>query len=299
MQNKRDFIGYGNNVNFHWPKKNKLAINFIINYEEGAEQNILNGDETSESYLVDIPNIMPLKNQRHLSCESMFEYGSRTGIWRLVNLFDEYKIPLTFFCCGLALECNEIFAKYLKQSNHEVAGHGYRWINYRDVDYTTEKQHFEKTINTIIALTSKKIYGWYTGRSSENTQKLISSHNFLYASDSYADDLPYWQSYENKMQLIIPYNLENNDMHYVTCPGYASPDDFLQQLIFNFDCLYRESSHHATLMTIGLHPRLSGKPARTETIRKFLDYILPYKNIWFCRRYEIADYWAAHYPCQG
>ncbi len=296
MQIKRDFIGYANNIKkFHWPKKYQMAINFIVNYEEGAEQNILDGDQYSENYLVDIPQIQALKSQRHLSSESMFEYGSRVGIWRLANLFDEYKIPLTYFCCGLALERNTVLAHYLKESSHEVAGHGYRWINYRNIDYKVEREHFEKTINIIKDLTHKKTYGWYTGRSSENTQKLIFTNNLLYSSDNYADDLPYWQQYEEKAQLIIPYNLENNDMHYVTSPGFATPNDFLQQLIFNFDCLYRESKNNPTLMTIGLHPRLSGKPARTEVIRKFLDYILPYENIWFCRRFDIAEYWIKNY----
>lgn len=293
---QRDFVGYADALDsFKWPNKYKIAINFIINYESGAERNILDGDAASESYLVDIPEIQSLKNQRHLSSESMFEYGSRTGIWRITHLFDKHQVPLTFFVCGLALERNPLFANYLKKSQHEVAGHGYRWIDYGNIPLAMERKHILKTIRIIESATNKKVYGWYTGRKSVHTRDLIVENNLLYDSDSYSDDLPYWLNYPKKAHLVIPYNLENNDLHYITGAHFNSPNDFLSQLIFNFDYLYEESKKHATLMTIGLHERISGKPARTEALRRFLHYVLQHKKVWLCRRQDIANFWHQHY----
>lgn len=285
---ERDFVGYGQNIpKIVWPKKARLAINFILNYEEGSEQNVLDGDSESESYLTDLPGVCALKGGRQLSVESLFEYGSRTGVWRLLHLFDEFNIPITLFATGLALERNEPLCQKLRESPHEVAGHGYRWINYREVSKAVEQKHIDETLKTIQKLTGKQPIGWYTGRRSENTRKLIVDAGMKYDSDSYADDLPYWVPLENKSHLVIPYNLDANDFRYGTVPGWSSGEDFLYYLKSTFDCLYREGK----LMTIGLHPRFSGRPGRAEVLRRFIEYIKQYKDLWICRREDVANLW--------
>lgn len=296
----RDLIGYGEKPPIvHWPKHARLAINFILNYEEGAEMNVLNGDLQSENYLVDIPQVTSLVGQRHLSAESMFEYGSRVGIWRLLELFTEYKISLTIFAVGLALERNMPLARNLQLSTHEIAGHGYRWINYRDIAKNEEQIHIDKTMAILHKITGKNITGWYTGRCSQNTRELIVAAGLTYDSDSYADDLPYWVIVANKPHLIIPYSLETNDFRFSTCPGWNSCEDYYQNLKAAFDCLYREGKQHPKLLTIGIHPRLSGRPGRCEALRRFIEYIDKFNDIWICRREEIATFWYQHYLPAG
>ncbi len=292
MEISRDFVGYGlHPPKVQWPRFARIAINFVLNYEEGAEQNILDGDSESESYLVDLPGVIPLKNKRHLSSESMFEYGSRAGVWRLLELFNKYKITATLFMTGLALERNPELADYLKESLHEIAGHGYRWINYSNVSEDVELEHIYKTIRLIETSTHKKVKGWYTGRRSLNTRKLIVKAGLQYDSDSYADDLPYMVQVSKKSHLVIPYSLETNDARYAIFPGFNSCEDFYLELKNTFDCLYREGSNNPKMMTIGLHSRFSGRPGRSEAVSRFLEYILQFDNIWICRREEISDYW--------
>lgn len=288
----RDFVGYQASLpHISWPNQARLAINFVINYEEGGESNILDGDQYAENFLVDIPGMTILKNQRHLSSESMFEYGARVGIWRLLHLFEEYQLPATIFAVGLAIKKNPHLFLKLSKSTHEIAGHGYRWLNYATLSEAIEQQHIQQTLQ-LLQSSGKTISGWYTGRKSLATRQLIVEAGLSYDSDSYADELPFWVTVAGKPHLIIPYALDTNDCHYATAAqAWRDGNDFFNYLKNTFDCLYRESQTQAKMMTIGLHARLSGRPGRTEILRKFLDYILPHKDIWICRREEIAHHW--------
>ncbi|STY29546.1 polysaccharide deacetylase [Legionella wadsworthii] len=283
----RDLVGYGpNDSNFTWPNNAKLAINFVINYEEGSELSPILGDAQAESLGADFPFISQTKGKRNLSIESFYEYGSRVGIWRLIRLFDHYKIPITFFVTGHALVLNPLFSEYLAQHHHEVAGHGWRWINYSNIPRNIEKKHVLLCIETIEKLTGHKARGWYTGRKSEHTREiLLEIGNFIYDSDSYADELPYY--IDN--HLIIPYSLDCNDFRFAITPGFSDSNAFYNCLINTFEYLYQEK--RLAMMTIGLHPRLSGKPDRCLILRKFLEYLLKFQDIWITRRIDIAQYW--------
>jgi peptidoglycan/xylan/chitin deacetylase (PgdA/CDA1 family) len=292
----RQFIGYANDPPiFRWPHGTKIAVNFVINYEEGSERNILDGDEAAENIFVDIPNVQVIPGTRHYSIESIFEYGSRVGIWRLLNLFDHYAIPTTIFAVGFALQRNPSLCEYLRHSSHEIAGHGYRWIDYRNIDSNREKIDITKTIALINELTGKSVYGWYTGRCSDHTRALLAETNIEYDSQSYADDLPYWIDNAGKPLLIIPYGLETNDIRYCTAPGWGNAEDAFLHLKYAFDNLYREGEIHPKILSIGLHPRLSGRPARAEALRKFISYIID-KSVWFCTRQDIATFWRKQFP---
>lgn len=289
---ERDFIGYGNQLPIvKWPQQGRVALNFVLNYEEGAERNIMDGDDQAEDYLIDWPKYTTIQGKRSLSSESLFEYGSRVGVWRLLSLFDEYKLPLTLFATGLALERNLPLAHQLKLSTHEIAGHGYRWINYSQMDESLEREHIQKTMRVIQSLTGKKVKGWYTGRVSDNTRKLIVEANLVYDSDSYSDDLPYWMKVNDKKHLIIPYALDTNDARYATCPGWDTGAAFFQYLKDTFDALYLEGKTDPKMMTVGLHSRFSGRPGRCQQLKNFLEYVLKFNHVWICRREEIADYW--------
>lgn len=269
-----------------WPNNSKIAINFVINYEEGAELSPLNGDPIAEFYGGEFPLVKPNTGQRHLGMESLFEYGSRAGIWRLIRLFDQEHIPVTFFITGFALASNQALCQYLKNCSHEIAGHGWRWIDYKDIDIKVEKKHIQQTTQTIKDLTGHQIAGWYTGRRSAHTRDLlIKIGGFLYDSDSYADDYPYFI----KNHLIIPYSLDCNDFRYSTSPGFNYPDQFFHHLKDTFDYLYQEN--RKCMMSIGLHPRFSGHPGRCLAIEKFIQYIKQFDDIWITRRIDIAKYW--------
>jgi len=283
----RDLVGYGKQgPDIQWPKKAKLAVNFVINYEEGAELTPINHDKTAEVYGGEFPMANKPKGKRHLSMESLFEYGSRAGIWRLIRLFDNENIPLTFFITGFALTLNPDLCDYLKGETHEIAGHGWRWIDYATVSRTIEKNHIQQCIQTLEQLTGQRPQGWYTGRRSEHTLKLLKEiGSFLYHSESYADDYPYF----NAGQLVIPYTLDCNDLRFGTSPGFGCPDDFYNHLKNTFDYLYAEN--RACLMTIGLHPRFSGHPGRCMAVKQFIDYMKQFPDIWLARRIDIAHYW--------
>ncbi len=285
-------IGYGpEEWDFLWPNKAKIAINFVLNYEEGSELTPLNGDAYAETGGADFPFAPKDKGQRNLSMESFYEYGSRVGLWRLLRLFDNYQTPLTFFITGQALILNPLFANYLAQQKHEVAGHGWRWIDYANIPRTVEKEHMLLCIEILSQLTGQRPKGWYAGRRSENTRDLLLEiGGFVYDSDSYADELPFYI----EKHLIVPYSLDCNDFKFTTNPGFASPHAFYEQLISTFNYLYQEK--HPAIMTVGLHPRLSGKPARCLVIKQFLDYLLQYKDIWITRRIDIANYWLEKNP---
>lgn len=289
---QRDLIGYSHHFpKVVWPHQARLALNFVLNYEEGSEANILDGDDHSEGYLTDLSGATALKGERHLSVESHFEYGSRAGIWRLLHLFDEYHIPLTIFATGLALERNLPLAEILKHSQHEIAGHGYRWIDYRTVSEVVEREHILKTIQIIQTLTHKKVVGWYTGKRSVHTRKLIVEAGLQYDSESYADDLPYWVKESDQNHLIIPYQLDTNDFRYAITPGWNTGEDFFQYLKASFDCLYREGMKSPKMMTVGLHARLSGRPGRCEALYRFINYVKQFDQVWVCRREDIANHW--------
>lgn len=293
---QRDFIGYGgNSPRFSWPNNCKLALNFSINYEEGAESNIIEGDRFSENHLCEMPRIA-LRGERDLFSESIFEYGARVGIWRLLRLFEKYNISTTLWTVGKALERNPEVATEAAQLGHEIAAHGYRWLNYHEIDRETEAQHIEKTIAIISNLTGNRPYGWFSGRCSFNTRQLLCENRFLYDSDSFADDLPYWQAVDDKWHLIVPFTIDNNDAKYFIAPGFSTGNDFYQYLRASFDTLYEESSQSPKMMSVCLHARISGRPGRTHAIEQFIKYVQQHKDVWICKRLDLAKFWTNTFP---
>ena len=298
MKDNRNYIGYGkNNPKITWPNNAKLALQFVLNYEEGGENSILNGDDHSEIFLSEIIGAQPIKGSRHMNMESIYEYGSRRGFWRIYDEFVKRKIPLTIFGVGLALQKNLEICKAIKNSNFEIASHGYRWIDYQYIDQEIEIEHILKCYNLIKDLFGEYPSGWYTGRISPKTRELvIANTNILYDSDSYSDDLPYWEHIGNKKHLVIPYTLDNNDMRFATNQGFNTGDDFFNYLKDSFDCLYNEGkNHNPKMMSVGLHCRLIGRPGRMQSLIKFLNYVQGFEDIWICQRKEIADHWYQNY----
>ena len=293
----RDMIGYGSKEpKVVWPNNAKLALQIVLNYEEGGENNILHGDKHSETFLSEIIGAQAFKD-RHINMESMYEYGSRRGFWRLHKLFQEKKIPITIFGVGMALERNPEVCEAIKNGNYEVACHGWRWIDYQNVKKSTEKKDMKLAIKTIKKIFGKRPFGWYTGRCSPNTRDLVfDDGGFLYDSDSYSDDLPYWEYKKNKKQLIIPYTLDNNDMRFATNQGFNSGDQFYTYLKDSFDTLYEEGKTNPKMMSVGLHCRLIGRPGRIQSLKKFLDYVLKFNDVWICKRIDIANHWIKNYP---
>ena len=295
----RDLLGYGGSPpQVQWPQGSRVTINLCINYEEGAEACRLDGDPNSESWLTDMPGIRPLSSARHYTCESLFAYGARAGGWRLLGLLEELDLPATLFVCGQALERNPALPIAFAKAGHEIAGHGYRWLDYRTIPEAIEKKHIRKTLEAIESLTGYHTSGWYTGRRSENTRQLIHDAGLAYDSESYADDLPYYVSIKDKHHLVIPYTLINNDARYSMSPGWGDPEQAFQSFKNTFDCLYREGASSPKLMTIGLHTRLSGHPGRSEALRRFLIYAQDHEHIWFCRREDIANFWLERCPAE-
>ena len=289
----RDMIGYGSKaVNTQWPGNAKIAVQFVINYEEGAENCILHGDKASEAFLSEIVGAPALEGVRHMNMESIYEYGSRRGFWRLHKLFSDRKLPVTVFGVAMALARNPEAVAAMKASNWEIASHGLRWIDYQYIDIEVEREHMQQAIKIHEQVTGNKPLGWYTGRSSPNTQKLvIENEDFLYDSDSYADDLPYWVDGKQKPHLVIPYTLDVNDMRFATNQGFNSGDQFYTYLCDTFNTLYAEGPEEAKMMSIGLHCRLVGRPGRIASLTKFLDYIEKFDDVWVCRRDSIAQHW--------
>ena len=292
----RDLIGYGSKkINIKWPNNAKIALQFVLNYEEGGENCVLHGDKTSEVFLSEIIGAQPIKG-RHLNMESIYEYGSRRGFWRIHDLFKQKKIPLTIFGVGMALERNKEVCKAIKKANYEVASHGWRWIDYQNVSKAKEKKDMKLAIKSIKKNFGNRPLGWYTGRCSPNTLDLVVEEGgFLYCSDTYNDDLPYWIKKGNKKQLMIPYTLDNNDMRFATNQGFNSGDQFFSYLKDSFDALYLEGKKSPKMMSVGLHCRLIGRPGRIQSLRKFLNYVLSFKNVWICKRVDIAKYWIKNY----
>ena len=292
----RDLIGYGSkNLRVKWPNNAKIALQFVLNYEEGGENCVLHGDKTSEVFLSEIIGAQPIKG-RHLNMESIYEYGSRRGFWRIHNLFKQKKIPLTIFGVGMALERNKEVCKAIKKANYEVASHGWRWIDYQNVSKAKEKKDMKLAIISIKKIFGNRPLGWYTGRCSPNTLDLVLENGgFLYCSDTYSDDLPYWIKKGKKKQLMIPYTLDNNDMRFATNQGFNSGDQFFTYLKDSFDALYLEGKKSPKMMSVGLHCRLIGRPGRIQSLRKFLNYVLSFKDVWICKRIDIAKHWIKNY----
>ena len=292
----RDMIGYGSKEpRVTWPNNAKLALQIVLNYEEGAENNILHGDKNSETFLSEIIGAKAIKD-RHINMETMYEYGSRRGFWRIHKLFQEKKIPVTIFGVAMALEKNPEVCNAIKNGNYEIACHGWRWIDYQNVKKSVEKKDMKLAINTIKKIFGERPLGWYTGRCSPNTRDLVfEDGGFLYDSDSYSDDLPYWEYKKNKKQLIIPYTLDNNDMRFATNQGFNSGDQFYTYLKDSFDALYDEGKNNPKMMSVGLHCRLIGRPGRFQALKKFIDYVLKFDDVWICKRVDIAKHWIKNY----
>lgn len=292
----RDMAGYGESPpKVSWPGNARLAVQFVINYEEGGENSVLHGDEASETFLSEISGARPYP-ARHLSMESLYEYGSRAGFWRLHRLFNEFSFPVTVYGIAMALERNPEAVQAMLASDWEIASHGYRWISYQSVPEHIEREHLHKAVEIHTRVTGERPLGWYTGRDSPNTRKLVNEYGgFLYDSDSYADDLPYWCMDFEAPHLIIPYTLDVNDMKFASPQGFSTGDQFLNYLTDTFDTLYEEGKTHPKMMSVGLHCRIVGKPGRTAALRKFLSYISGKPDIWVCRRIDIANHWHAHH----
>ena len=298
MSYPRDLKGYGRTPpQAEWPNGARLALSIVLNYEEGAEYSVLHGDPHSESILSDLGVASPLIGARNLNIEQLYGYGSRVGIWRLLDLFGERRIPLTVYAVGMALERNPDVATAIVAAGHEVASHGWRWIDYQDMPEAEERQHISRAVATIERLTGQRPLGWYTGRPSPNTRKLVVAEGgFLYDSDAYDDDLPYWVTVDGKGHLVIPYSFDNNDSRFTRSQGFDLADEFFAYLRDGFDWLYAEGAKTPRMMSVGLHCRLIGKPGRIGGLTKFLDHVRRHDDVWLCRRVDIARHWHARHP---
>jgi OHCU decarboxylase len=293
----RDLVGYGRNPPHpRWPDGARICVQFVINYEEGGENNILHGDRASEAFLSEIVGAQPWLGQRHMSMESIYEYGSRAGFWRLWRMFTERNLPVTVYGVATALRRNPEAVAAMKEANWEIASHGLKWIDYRDFSVEEERAHMKEAIRIHTEVTGERPLGWYTGRTSEHTNRLVAEEGgFLYSADSYADDLPYWEQHGDRQQLIVPYTLDANDMRFATPQGFNSGDQFFAYLKDSFDTLYAEGETSPKMMSVGLHCRLAGRPGRAAALARFLDYIGSHENVWVARRIDIAHHWIRHH----
>ena len=292
---ERNFIGYGPNVpQIQWPGNAQIAISFVVNYEEGSERSILDGDIHHESN-GEVPSPVP-PDQRDLFNESFFEYGSRVGVWRLLDILDKYGAKATFFSCALAMERNPQVAKQVVERGHEICGHGYRWEEYHSMDRDTEKESISKTIESLTQTCGERPLGWFTRYgASVNTRELIAEEGgFIYDSISFNDDLPYFVNVKDKPWLVLPYSMETNDARFWR-GGLVSTGDFYEYLKDTFDCLYEEGKTHPKMMSVGLHCRISGRPARSLAVEKFLGYVNNFPNVWIAPRIDIANWWLTNY----
>jgi len=301
----RDLIGYGRRpVHPHWPNGARIALQFVLNHEEGGENCVLHGDAASETFLSEIIGAQPFR-ARHMSMESLYEYGSRAGLWRVLRAFESRKLPLTIFAVATALQRHPEAVAAYRELGHEIACHGLRWISYQDIDETTERRHIAEAVHILKTLTGVAPLGWYTGRDSPNTRRLVVEHGgFSYDADSYADDLPYWTQVDlgarRVPHLVVPYTLDSNDMRFATAQGFNCGKQFLGYLKDAFDVLYREGDpdglNAPKMLSVGLHARLIGRPGRIGALEQFLDYVQSKQHVWICRRIDIADHWIATHP---
>lgn len=291
----RDMCGYGQRPpQAGWPDGARIAVQFVINYEEGGENCVLHGDAESESFLSEIVGAVPIEGQRHMNMESIYEYGSRAGFWRLHRMFTERDLPVTVFAVAMALERNPEAVAAMHSSSWEIASHGYRWVDYQFVDEATEREHFRKAMEIHERETGERPAGWYLGRCSPNSHRIASEEgDFVYNSDTYCDDLPYWDRSFATPQLMVPYTLDANDMRFATPQGFNSGQQFLDYLKDSFDVLHAEGGR---MMSIGLHCRLAGRPGRAAALGRFLDYVTAHDDVWVATRLDIAKHWRANHP---
>ena len=299
----RDLIGYGPNPpRANWPGNARIAVQFVLNYEEGGESNVLHGDEYSEQFLSEIIGAAPYQD-RHMSMESIYEYGSRVGVWRILREFQRRNLPLTVFAVATALQRHPDLTAEFQRLGHEIACHGLKWIHYQNVGIDIEREHMREAVKIFQELTGEHPLGWYTGRDSPNTRSLVVEHGgFLYDSDNYGDDLPFWTQVDlpnggaKQPQLVVPYTLDTNDMRFATPQGFNSGEQFFSYLKDTFGVLYQEGEETPRMMSIGLHCRLAGRPGRFAALQRFLDHIEQYDQVWVCRRVDIAKHWHKYHP---
>ena len=302
----RDLIGYGKDVpHAAWPGGARIAVQFVLNYEEGAENSVLHGDQASEQFLSEIIGAQAYES-RHLSMESIYEYGSRAGVWRILREFERRQLPMTIFGVSMALQRHPELTQAFVELGHEIACHGLRWIHYQNMDEATEREHMREAIAIIRELTGSAPLGWYTGRDSPNTRRLlVEQGGFTYDADYYGDDLPFWtqvktSSGEEKNHLIVPYTLDANDMRFATPQGFNSGEQFYQYLCDSFDVLYAEGDpaglNRPKMLSVGMHCRLLGRPGRLRALQRFLDYVQSHDKVWITRRIDIAKHWLSQHP---
>ncbi|MGO4302804.1 allantoinase PuuE [Cupriavidus sp. RAF12] len=302
----RDLIGYGAQPpHARWPGGARIALQFVLNYEEGGENNVLHGDAGSEQFLSEIVGAASYP-ARHMSMEGIYEYGSRAGVWRILREFEQRGLPLTIFGVSMALQRHPELTRAFVELGHEIACHGYRWIHYQDMDEATEREHMRLGMQIIKDLTGEMPLGWYTGRDSPNTRRLVVEHGgLLYDADYYGDDLPFWTEVEvtggeKKPHLVVPYTLDSNDMRFATPQGFNTGEQFFQYLKDAFDVLYAEGDPQGLdrpkMLSIGMHCRLLGRPGRFRALQRFLDYVQGHDKVWICRRVDIARHWVDTHP---
>lgn len=293
----RDLVGYGQHPPHpHWPNGARLALNFVLNYEEGAENSILNGDAHSETFIHEVPSATPLYGQRNLNTESSYDYGSRAGVWRILRIFENAGLPLTVFAVGKALADNPDVGRAFAALGHEVASHHWRWIDYMEMPEDLEREHVQRSVEIINELTGQPPAGWYGGRTSPRSRRLaVEAGCFRYDSDVYDDDLPHWTNVDGTPLLLVPYTFDVNDFKFSISPGFQTGDDFERYLRNAFDFLYAEGVHAPKMMSVGLHCRVTGRPGRAAALKRFLDYVNSHSDVWVCRRVEIADHWIANF----
>jgi len=297
----RDMVGYGGAPpHAAWPGGARIAVQFVLNYEEGAERSVLHGDPVSEYFLSEMVGAAPVEGMRHIAMESLYEYGSRAGFWRLKRLFDQFGLPLTVFGVAQALERNPAAVEAMLASGWEIASHGYRWIDYQRIPEAVEREHIARAVETHTRVTGQRPLGWYQGRTSPNTARLVVEEGgFVYDADSYADDLPYYDDRFGGPQLITPYTLDANDMRFVAPQGFNSGDQFFAYLRDTFDTLYGEGEAAPKMMSVGLHCRVAGRPGRTAALKRFLEHVVTHDHVWVARRIDIARHWLATHPYQA
>ena len=302
----RDLIGHGRSPpHARWPNQARIAVQFVLNYEEGGENSVLHGDAGSEQFLSEM--FAPAAfAARHMSMESIYEYGSRSGVWRILREFETRRLPLTVFGVSMALQRHPELTAAFKELGFEIACHGWRWISYQNMDEATEREHMRIGMDIIQQMTGERAVGWYTGRDSPNTRRLVADYGgFEYDSDYYGDDLPFWMPVQKTdgntvPQLIVPYTLDTNDMRFSSAQGFAQGDDFFTYLKDSFDVLYAEGDAEGLnapkMLSVGMHCRLLGRPGRTRSLQTFLDYVQSHSQVWICRRLDIARHWTKTHP---
>jgi putative urate catabolism protein len=294
----RDLIGYADHVpQANWPGGARIAVQFVLNYEEGGENSILHGDPASETFLSEIIGARAYEGMRHPSMESLYEYGSKAGFWRIYKLFRERHIPLTIFGVAMAMERNPRAVDAMLEAGFEICSHGWRWIDYQFMDKELEREHMQRAIEIIQRMTGAKPKGWYTGRNSPNTRDLlIEQGGFVYDSDDYSDDLPFWVEVQGQAHLVVPYTLDINDMRFASPQGFNSGEQFFTYLKDAFDVLYAEGVSTPKMLSIGLHGRIIGRPARFAALQRFVDYVQRHPDVWLCRRIDLAEHWIKEHP---